>query len=237
MKYRAYPSFLDYLFSDKSKTLTYGDLKSYLTTSGDYQSYKLPDDMTSFDMSEVSGFFVKASRFEYPSARMDYHPYVSDSNGLYNETDKTYEEVFNIPAKDNISKSTYVDAFVKKALLDARVRGDDDQGAGSGGGNGRRSEPDPYDTLQPTIPFKSEFSEEEYDSWRIPMTFLNGDAPGVVAENMTFSGSKISLASGCLLGVEKDSKLYPIGFIDFESVVPCTSYQVKFDPQGFLQLQ
>lgn len=236
MKYQAYPSFVDYLFSEDAKSLTYADLKSYLTTSGNYNSYRLPDDVTSMDLASVSANFIPSSKFEYPSARMDCRPYVSDSNGLYNETDKTYEEVFNIPAKDKISQSTYVDIFVKKAILDSLVRGEDEPDEESHS-MGRRPEPSEYDTLRASVPFKKTFDEVEYDSWHVPMTFLNGDVPGVVAEDMTFSGTRLSVASGCLLAVQKDSKLYPIGFIDFENVMPCTRYDVKFDPQGFLQLQ
>ena len=219
MKYRAYETFIDYLFSADAKEHPYDDLKAYLTASGDYNSFN-PRETTFFPMSSLSGAFVPSSKFTYPSARMDARPAVSNSNGLYNETDKSYEEVFNIPLK------TYINAFVQKAVWDAML---DPSYV-------MPSDPNTIEKLNGTIPFKSNFDEAEYDSYGVEQNYLNGDVPGVVAQDITYSGSSLSLASGCLLGVEKNNNFYPIGFIDFESVVPCTSYQVKFDPQGFLQL-
>ena len=102
MKYRAYDTFIDYLFSADAKEHPYDDLKAYLTTSGDYSSFN-PRETTFFPMSSLSGAFVPSSKFTYPAARMDARPEVSNSNGLYNETDKSYEEVFNIPLKTNIA--------------------------------------------------------------------------------------------------------------------------------------
>ncbi len=225
MKYRAYETFIDYLFSADAKEHPYDDLKAYLTASGNYSSFN-PRETTFFPISSLSGAFVPSSKFTYPAARMDARPAVSNSNGLYNETDKSYEEVFNIPLKTNIDECPYINAFVQKAVWDAML--DPSYVI--------PTEQSTLEKLDDTIPFKSNFDETEYDSYGVEQNYLNGDVPGVVAQDITYSGSSLSLASGCLLGVEKNDKFYPIGFIDFESVVPCTSYQVKFDPQGFLQL-
>lgn len=225
MKYRAYETFIDYLFSADAKEHPYDDLKAYLTTSGDYSSFN-PKNTTHFPLDSLKAAFVPSSKFTYPSARMDARPEVSNSNGLYNETDKSYEEVFNIPLKTNIDECPYINAFVQKAVWDAML--DPSYVI--------PTEQSTLEKLDNTIPFKSNFDETEYDSYGVEQNYLNGDVPGVVAQDITYSGSSLSLASGCLLGVEKNDNFYPIGFIDFESVVPCTSYQVKFDPQGFLQL-
>lgn len=228
MKYKAYPQFIDYLFREEGKSDTYDDLHAYLTTSGDYDTFKPSDDFPGIGLDSVSSLFVSDSKFTYPSSRMDARPWVCDSNGLYNETDKTYEEVFNIPMKENLSKSTYIDSFVKKANYNAELN--------------KNVEPsdDPVEALRGYLPFKRNFDEAEYDMYHVPLTFLNGDAPGVRAENITYSGSSLSVANGCLLGVQKQHEgvetIYPIGFIDFESLMPCTKYEVKFDPQGFFQL-
>lgn len=228
MKYRSYPQFVDYLFSEEGKTNTYDDLHAYLTTSGSFSDFEPTDDFPGVSLESVSGRFVSDSKFTYPSSRMDARPWVCDSNGLYNETDKTYEEVFNVPAKTNLSKSTYIDAFVKKALYNAELNDQSSQSS------------DPAEALSGYLPFKTSFDETEYDMYHVPLTFLNGDSPGVRADTITYSGSSLSVADGCLIGVQKQhdgvETIYPIGFIDFEGVMPCTRYDVKFDPQGFYQL-
>ena len=228
MKYEAYDTFIDYLFSDSSKSLTYGDLECILTSAGNYDTFKPAEDGDgSIPRSSVESNFVPSSAFRYPSARMDCRPWVSDSNSLDCETDKTYEEVFNIPASASLDLgSNYINKFVEKAKLNARLLG---------------HTIDPEDSeaeiLGTEIPFKSVYDEVEYDSYGVPMTFLNGDTPGVKAENIVTSGDRISLASGFLIAVNKNENLYPIGFIDFETMIPSTRYEVKFDPQGFLQLK
>lgn len=225
MKYRAYSTFIDYLFSTRSKGRPYDDLRAFLVTSGDYTAF-MPTGSTSLSMSSVEAVSVPSVKFSFPSSSVDARPRVSNSNGLYNETDKSYEEVFNIPLKTNIDKCSYIGAFVQKAVWDAMLKGDDEERSRS-----------TLDSLEGSIPFKSSFDEEEYDMYRVSQNYLNSDAPGVVAEDITYSGSSLSLASGCLIGVEKEDEFFPIGFIDFEKVIPCTKYDVKFDPQGFLQFQ
>lgn len=226
MKYRAYSTFIDYLFSERSKERPYDDLRAFLVTSGDYTAF-MPTGSTSLTMSSVEAVSVPSVKFSFPSARVDARPHVSNSNGLYNETDKSYEEVFNIPLKTNIDKCSYIGAFVQKAVWDSMLNND--------GAESRSSST--IESLDGSIPFKSSFDEEEYDMYRVSQNYLNSDAPGVVAEDITYSGSSLSLASGCLIGVEKEDEFFPIGFIDFEKVIPCTKYDVKFDPQGFLQFQ
>lgn len=226
MKYYAYDTFIDYLFSDSSKSLTYGDLECILTSAGNYDTFKPAEDGDgSITRSSVESSFVPSSAFRYPSARMDCRPWVSDSNSLDCETDKTYEEIFNIPASASLDLgSSYINKFVEKAKLNARLLG-------------REVPSTSAEILGTEIPFKSVYDEVEYDSYGVPMTFLNGDAPGVKAENIVTSGDRISLASGFLIAVNKNENLYPIGFIDFETMIPSTRYEVKFDPQGFLQLK
>ena len=75
MKYRAYETFIDYLFSGDAKEHPYDDLKAYLTASGDYNSFN-PRETTFFPMSSLSGAFVPSSKFTYQSARMDARPAV-----------------------------------------------------------------------------------------------------------------------------------------------------------------
>lgn len=226
MKYYAYDTFIDYLFSDISKSLTYGDLECILTSAGNYDTFKPAEDGDgSIARSSVESSFVPSSAFRYPSARMDCRPWVSDSNSLDCETDKTYEEIFNIPASASLDLgSSYINKFVEKAKLNARLLG-------------REVPSTSAEILGTEIPFKSVYDEVEYDSYGVPMTFLNGDAPSVKAENIVTSGDRISLASGFLIAVSKNENLYPIGFIDFETMIPSTRYEVKFDPQGFLQLK
>lgn len=226
MKYYAYDTFIDYLFSDSSKSLTYGDLECILTSAGNYDTFKPAEDGDgSITRSSVESSFVPSSAFRYPSARMDCRPWVSDSNSLDCETDKTYEEIFNIPASASLDLgSSYINKFVEKAKLNARLLG-------------REVPSTSAEILGTEIPFKSVYDEVEYDSYGVPMTFLNGDAPGVKAENIVTSGDRISLASGFLIAVNKNENLYPIGFIVFETMIPSTRYEVKFDPQGFLQLK
>lgn len=228
MTYRSYPQFVDYLFGEEGKTKTYDDLHAYLTTSGDFDTFKPSDEFPGISLDSVSSLFISDSKFTYPSARMDARPWVCDSNGLYNETDKTYEEVFNIPMKENLGKSTYIDSFVKKALYNAELNDEE------------HMSDEPVEVLSDYLPFKREFDEAEYDMYHVPLNFLNGDAPGVRAENITYSGSSMSVANGCLIGVQKQHEgvemIYPIGFIDFNGVRPCTRYEVKFDPQGFYQV-
>lgn len=229
MTYETYPTFIDYLFSVRSKTDTYGDLEAILTSAGSFYTFKPSTTDGSIPASEVEENFIPSSVFSYPASRMDPRPYVSDSNGLYCETDKTYEEIFNLPASASLEEgSKYISSFVQKAIWNAELLG--------------RSVPSTSaEILSADIPFKSVYDEEEYDAYGVPVNFLNGEAPGVKAENIVCSGEYIAVASGCLVTVRKDRNgvdtLYPIGFIDFEKLSPSTRYEVKFDPQGFLQLK
>ena len=230
MKYRAYSTFIDYLFSTRSKEHPYDDLRVFLTTSGDYTSF-VPKESTSLPMRSIEAVSVPSMKFSFPSARVDARPYVSNSNGLYNETDKSYEEVFNIPLKTNLDKCSYIGAFVQKAVWDSMLKKRDE------GSASQDSSSSTLEKLNGNIPFKSGFDEEEYDMYRVSQSYLNSDVPGVIAEDVVYSGSSLSLASGCLIGVEKEDEFFPMGFIDFETVIPCTKYEMKFDPQGLLQLQ
>jgi hypothetical protein len=234
MRYTAYDTFIDYLFSNDSKSLTYNDLQVFLTSAGTSAVFQPRDrDDGSITMSEIRRYLIPSGSFTYPAARVDWRPAVSDSNAMDSETDKTYEEVLNIPASANLDRaSKYVDSFVQKAEWNAMLHG---------------FERDQYSSeaelLGTEIPFSSAFKEEEYDSYGIPMTFLNGDSPSVTADQVTMSGDRITMASGCLIAVQKSRRsdgaecLFPLGFIDFESPIPSTRYEVKFDPQGFLQLK
>ena len=231
MKYEAYDSFIDYLFSEDSKSTTYGDLECLLTSAGTYDTFKSSRPDGSILRGDVSRFFIPSYTFAYPSARMDCRPEVSDSNGLDSETDKTYEEVFNVPASGSLELgSKYIASLVEKAKLNAELLGRSVDGKTAA------------EILRDEIPFKSEYDEEEYDAYGVPVTFLNSDRPGLLAEDVTVSGDKITLASGCLLAVHKDrlsdgaDSLFPIGYIDFEKPVPSTRYEVKFDPSGIIQI-
>jgi hypothetical protein len=230
MKYFAYDTFVDYLFSQESDQTTYGDLRAFLTSAGSFDTFQPTRSDGSIETDQISELFIPSSSFAYPSSRMDCRPRVSDSNGLYSETDGTYEEVFNIPASANLDRSSsYVQKFVQKAIWNAELLG---QTSGEG----------KAEILSNEIPFKTEFSEEEYDAYGISLTFLNGGAPGVVADTIACSGSSMTVASGCLIAVQKERQsdgadcLFPIGFIDFEKLVPSTRYEVEFDPMGFIQL-
>lgn len=230
MKYRAYPEFIDYLFSEDSKEACYGDLRAWLTKRGDYERFE-PSDSTSYPQSDVAGDLLSESDFDYQSTRMDSRPRTSDSNALTSETDFTYEEVFNIPAKTLLAdhpelRTSYVNQVIRKAKLNEIV-------------NPKlvsEEETTDIDYLNREIPLSSEYSEYEYDMLGIPHTYLNDSPVSVRADDLVSSGARIQLANGCLIGVSKNDQLYPIGFIDFQGVMPCTRYEVKFDPQGFLQL-
>ena len=226
MIYRAYDTFIDYLFSTFSKETAYGDLRAYLVNDprATYQTFIPPDSAHGgIALDSVKSLFLSSERFDYPSARVDARPEISNSNGMYSETDKTYEEVFNIPAYQNLDKSTFIDSFVKKAQLTAALH-EDEMKSGS------------YDALQSTTSFKKKFDEAEYDMYHTPMEFLNADMVSVKAQDIEVHGKSLNIASGCLLAVLKEDTIYPIGYINFEGVAPCSKYALKFDPQGFLQL-
>ena len=240
MKYRAYPEFIDYLFSESSKTDCYGDLRAYLTKSGSYETFEPvgePDGEPGYPFADVSArFFYEGADFDYQSTRMDSRPRTSDSNALTSETDGTYEDVFNIPAKtllrdDPSLRNDYVKQVIWKAEQNEWVNPPK---------NLTEEMKEDINRLQRDIPLSSGYEEKEYDIFGIPHTFLNDSPVSVRADDLVSSGGRIQLASGCLIGVQKSQdevdSLYPIGFIDFESVMPCTRYEVKFDPQGFLQL-
>lgn len=240
MKYRAYPEFIDYLFSERSKTDCYGDLRAYLTKSGSYETFEPvgePDGEPGYPFADVSArFFYEGTDFDYQSTRMDSRPRTSDSNALTSETDGTYEEVFNIPAKtllrdDPSLRNDYVKQVIWKAEQNEWVNPPK---------NLNEEMKEDINRLQRDIPLSSGYEEKEYDMFGIPHTFLNDSQVSVRADDLVSSGGRIQLAAGCLIGVQKSKDevdcLYPIGFIDFESVMPCTRYEVKFDPQGFLQL-
>jgi hypothetical protein len=235
MKYKAYPEFIDYLFSDRSKTDCYGDLRAYLTKSGSYETFEPAPDTVGYPFENISDRLLQETDFDYQSTRLDSRPRTSDSNALTNETDGTYEEVFNVAAKtlladDPSIRNDYVNAVIAKAKLNEQINPvlRDREGSSD------------IDYLQRSVPLSSGYSEKEYDMLGIPLTFLNDGRVSVRADDLVSSGSMINIASGCLIGVQKAPNgvdcLYPIGFIDFESVMPCTRYEVKFDPQGFLQL-
>lgn len=222
MKYTAYPTFIDYLFSSESKESSYGDLRAYLVSSGSFSDFA-PTDGLSISLEGIRDKLVPPDTFDTPSCRTDCRSRVSDSVGLYSETDKTYEEVLNIPASSKIEQSSYASVFAVKAARDAAL-------------SSSAAPSDLEQSVREYAPMSDSFVEEEYDSWRIPLTFLNGDVAGLVAEDLVFSGSELSVSRGCLLGVQKDDRVYPMGFIDFEELSPCTRYGIKFDPQGILQL-
>ena len=216
MKYKAYPTFIDYLFSAESKSDAYSDLVALLTVSSSYEDF-CPTDGHSISVSSVDSRLLDTSAFTYPSARVDHLPRVSNSNGLLSETDKSYQEVFNIPASDNLDSCPYISTMTQKERWNAELNGTTLDGS--------------------AVPMKTTYDEVEYDSYGIPLDFLNGDVPGVVAEAITYYGDKITLSDGCLFAVKKGDNLIPIGYVDFESVIPATNYEVKLDPQGFLQLK
>lgn len=216
MKYKAYPTFIDYLFSEDSKSDAYSDLVAILTVSSSYEDF-YPTDGYTISTSTVEKKLLDMSDFTYPSARVDHLQRVSNSNGLLSETDKSYQEVFNIPASENLESCPYISNITQKERWNAELNGTTLDGS--------------------AVPMKSSYDEVEYDSYGIPLDFLNGDVPGVVAEAITYYGDKITLADGCLFTVKKGENLIPIGYVDFESVIPATSYEVKLDPQGFLQLK
>lgn len=242
MKYRAYPEFIDYLFSDRSKTDCYGDLRAYLTKSGSYETFEPSMNAVGYPFESIEDRLIPESAFDYQSTRLDSRPRTSDSNDLMNETDGTYEEVFNIPAKTLLSedpslRNEYVNQVIWKAKQNAWVNPVDDSTYQS---NAPHAEKTDIQYMARELPLASGYSEKEYDTFGIPHTFLNDSLVSVRAEDLVSSGGRINLASGCLIGVQKTVEdvdcLYPIGFIDFESIMPCTRYEVRFDPQGFVQL-
>lgn len=239
MKYITYDSFIDYLFSDDSKSDTYNKLTAWLIKSGGVETFRITNGEFSIPVETVERFSVPNSDFEKSPYSYDCRPSVSNSNGMTSETDKTYQEIFNIPAKENLSECKYINSFVQKQQWNELLKEDE---SGSSQGSGPRVDNDSddpaYQTLKGEIPFKDEFDEAEYDSYGIPLDFLNSDDPAVIAEELLkFYGNKITTPIGCLIGVLKNDLVYPIGYIDFENVKPSTRIEIKFDPRGFLQLR
>ena len=240
MKYIAYDTFIDYLFSSDGKEKTYDKLTAWLIKSGDVNSFRPSSGSYSISLSSVQSRAFPYSDFDKSPDSYDCRPSVTSSNSMSSETDKSYQEVFNIPAKDWLSECKYIDSFVQKAIWNDMLNEDleDDSSSHGSGPRVQSSSVDPaYEALEGDIPFKSQYDEAEYDSYGIPMDFLKGDAPGVISEELLkFYGSKITTPCGCLLGVAKGDQVFPIGYIDFEGVKPSTRVEIKFDPSGFLQL-
>jgi len=228
MKYRAYDTFTDWLFS--SPRDPYSDMRLYLTASGAWQDFSPADGELSIKLSDIRDSLVPIGPGSEEAGRAEMRPRIAEGSvSLGAETDGTYEELFNVPASGLLDPdSPYVSKMIQKAVWSAQIAG--------------RTPVDPSappaEILGQSIPFSSGFSEVEYDAWGAPLTPLNGETAAVIADDALIrAGRSLSVASGCLFAVQRDEdEIVPMGFVDFESVCPSTTYSAQFDPQGLLQL-
>lgn len=224
MKYTAYESFVDYLFSEESKSEPYRDFNAYFVSEGDADFWKPEDGSFGYPFSRLDGKSIASSAFSYPSSRIDLRPEVTTYNGTYSESDKTYEEQFNIPARERIEESSYADERLVRGAIDSLIRGDTVN-----------------DLIEEELLLKKSFSEEEYDTYNLPLTYMNGDQAGLTAEDCSYTTRSITASVGCLLACRKiidgSDTVVPVGFIDFENLIPCSRYSIEFDPKGIVQLK
>ena len=166
---------------------------------------------------------------------------LGENNGMYAETDLTYDEVFNEPASGKIEQCKYIDKFAEKAHWDAIV-----QKYASDAANPLSTDSPRYDSAEDLIkdlaaayPFKPGFNEKEYDQYGIPLTFLNGEEASVTAANWRCDGDDLTVSVGALISIDRpsDGTVVPVGFIDFEKTSVCNSYELQFDPTGLLKLK
>lgn len=231
MRYMAYDTFIDYLFSQSSKTDSYDGMYVWMTTSGTFSDFMPNTPKTNFwvPLSKINANSVASGTFTYPQIQPDYRPEVLGSNGLNSESDKTYEEVLNKSAFSLRDRSEYLTECVKKAFEEAEFRYEDWDPT---------EDPNKYiDRVREELAMSTGFVQEEFDAYSVPQEDLNSDTSCVVAEDVTLSGKTLTLASGCLIGLLRDDQVCPIGFIDFQRKRPCTRYELQFDPQGFLKLK
>lgn len=239
MKYNEYTSFIDYLISEDSKSNPYTQTKVYLTQTSDYKLFKPAKGSYSIDYSEVSAnfinnrlgpegdFYIKGistSAEQMNNYILDNAKTISQADEMM-PTEMTYEELFNIPAVNKYKDSPLLNTFVEKTRLEEEIVNE--------------KEPDELSDsqmLQNSFGFANSFSQDEYDRYGIPTTPLNGDVASLTADNVVVSAKEKFLARGALLTVQKNTTLYPIGFVNFEDESYYNKYVFNWTPRGIIAL-
>ena len=261
MKYTAYETYIDYLFTHGPKSRDpYLDFRVDIVYSGDVNSYCPKDGTFTIPADQIKSIDTKKMT---PNCKVDWQAaLLGENNGQYAETDKTYDEVFNEPASGKMDQCKYAKEFAYKARLDALVKEystrraeqeiEEEQWGGSGprpadsDEDSQKSREDWIreggsiaDILATEYPFFSGYKESEYDQYGIPLTFLNGEEAAVTAKNWKIEGDSLSVSSGALISIDKPDteEVIPIGYIDFMKTGVCNYYELLFDPTGLLKLK
>lgn len=265
MKYTAYETYIDFLFSPEAKQrYPYLDFRVDIVSAGDVSTYCPPDGSYVIPAASIHTIAMKHLS---PSARIDWQAgLLGENNGQYSETDLTYDEVFNEPASGKIDQCDYIRAYADKAYWDAIVQkyasdaGEDDGPMTEAEWRSKRSARYEEEAnaerraqseaqmteseklmreLAPEYPFCSGYKESEYDQYGIPLTFLNGEEAAVTAVNWRAEGDKLSVSSGALISIDKPDtgEVIPVGYIDFMKTGVCNYYELQFDPTGLLKLK
>lgn len=261
MKYTAYETYIDFLFSPEAKQrYPYLDFRVDIVSAGDVGTYCPPDGSYTIPAASIHTIAMK---YLSPSARIDWQAgLLGENNGQYSETDLTYDEVFNEPASGKIDQCDYIRDYADKAYWDSLIKlyassnqtNPDAQAQAAYNKkdlnamqasiqNAKESwlnDPDNLTEILATeYPFKPVFDEKEYDQYGIPLTFLNGEEAAVTAVNWRAEGDKLSVSSGALISIDKPDtgEVIPVGYIDFQKTGVCNYYELQFDPTGLLKLK
>ena len=242
MKYTAYESYIDYLFTQPTRRKgrdPYDDFRVDIVSSGTVESYCPPDGSYTIPSSQIKSIDTSTMS---PRGFNDWRASIlGENNGMYAETDLTYDEVFNEPASGKIDQCKYIDKFAEKAHWDAIVKKYANDVANDVSTDSQRydSSEDLIKELAAAYPFKQVYDEKEYDQYGIPLTFLNGEEASVTAANWRCEGDDLTVSVGALISIDRpsDGTVVPVGFIDFEKTSVCNTYELQFDPSGLLKLK
>lgn len=226
MQYVPYMSFIDYLVSDEAKTNPYQGTCVFLVSGGDFSTFNpyndqgSPNTVNGYDLTYayVKGKCHPVTKFDYSQRSNILCPgvFTSDTNAMTTEL-QCYEKSFNEPCSAHIANSSYVQEYMDKMLYDDTTE-------------------DTMTGLSETFGFKTEFDQDEYYKWDIPMTPLNNADACLSGQNVALSGTNLVPAKGFLYAIQKEDRVIPFGYCDFVSTSICSYYGITWNRHGIIKL-
>lgn len=234
INYHKYSTFYNYLVSDWTKKFEpYQEVKLFLTDTNDATVFE-PKNKYFISYSANSSHFINAVADNIPSLRKQENIHCentllnkeifcdSDATGDY-EPAGSYEQMFDEPASAHASECPFIDSYKTKARNEALATG-----------SGEISD---EEATKRCFPWKSQFDEDEYYKFSIPLTDLNQSTVCLTASDITVSAMEKFEAKGALLTVKVGDNLFPIDFMYWTNPDYFNQYVFDWNPNGIIRVK